>query len=190
MLPHAVFAAAFMYIVAMVTIRKAGDGDYAIVRDLYYAITDGMQASGVSNSWRHDIYPSQEFIRSAIASDTMYIGYEDDVPVSVMVINREYNEGYEKAAWPSGIPMSDAVMIHALGVLPEFSGRGIAGAMTRYAITEAKRMGAKVLRLDVIEDNKKAEHVYVSVGFVFAGAVKMFYEDTGWTPFRLFEHML
>lgn len=51
MLPHAVFAAAFMYIVAMVTIRKAGDGDYAIVRDLYYAITDGMQASGVSNSY-------------------------------------------------------------------------------------------------------------------------------------------
>ena len=120
----------------------------------------------------------------------MYIGYEDDVPVSVMVINREYNEGYEKAAWPSGIPMSDAVMIHALGVLPEFSGRGIAGAMTRYAITEAKRMGARVLRLDVIEDNKRAEHVYVSVGFIFAGAVKMFYEDTGWTPFRLFEHVL
>ena len=134
MLPHAVFAAAFMYIVAMVTIRKAGESDYAIVRDLYYAITDGMLASGVSNSWRHDIYPSQEFIRSAIASDTMYIGYEDDVPVSVMVINREYKEGYEKAAWPSGSPMSDAVMIHALGVLPEFSGRGIAGAMTRYAI--------------------------------------------------------
>lgn len=190
MLPHAVFAAAFLCIVAMVEIRKARNDDYSAVRGLYYAITDGMLASGISNSWKHDIYPSDEFIKSAIASDMLYIGYENSIPASVMVINREYNEGYENVVWPSGIPMSDAVMIHALGVLPEFSGRGIAGTMTRYAISEARMMGARVLRLDVIEDNKTAEHVYVSAGFVFAGAVSMFYEDTGWTPFRLFEYVL
>ena len=28
------------------------------------------------------------------------------------------------------------------------------------------------------------------VGFVYRGTVRMFYEDTGWTNYRLFEYVL
>jgi len=28
------------------------------------------------------------------------------------------------------------------------------------------------------------------VGFVYCGTVRMFYEDTGWTNYRLFEYVL
>ena len=174
----------------MVTIRKASDADYEDVRNLYYRITDGMLKMGLTNSWQHDIYPSQEFIRSAIASGTMYIGFLDDIPVSAMVLNRKSNEGYGNIVWPSGIPLDDSMVIHALGVHTDYSGRGIAGEMARFAIREARKLGARVLRLDVLEGNAIAEKVYVSAGFSYAGTSRMFYEDTGWVLFRLFECVL
>ena len=175
----------------MVSIRKASADDYIAVRNLYYRITDGMlERMGPAHSWQYDIYPSQEFLRSSIAADTLYIGFADGVPASAMVLNRECNEGYGRVVWPSGIPMDDAMVIHALGVHADYSGRGIAGEMVRYAIAEAGKLGARVLRLDVLEGNAAAEKVYASAGFSYAGTSRMFYANTGWMPFHLFECVL
>ena len=187
---HAFYCGSLSVLFFMMKIRKASDDDYEAVRNLYYRITDGMLQMGLTNSWQHDVYPSQEFIKGAIASGTLYIGFLEDIPVSAMVLNRECNDGYERVVWPSDIPMADAMVIHALGVHTDYCGRGIAGEMTRFAISEARHNGAHVLRLDVLEGNNAAEKVYVSAGFVYAGTVTMFYEDTGWVPFRLFECLL
>ena len=75
-------------------------------------------------------------------------------------------------------------------VLPAFTGRGIAKDMVRYAIAMARGKNAKALRLDVLEGNTPAERAYTALGFRYAGTMRMFYEDIGWTAFRLFEYIL
>ena len=52
----------------------------------------------------------------------------------------------------------------------------------------AEDMGLKALRLDVLEGNLPAERLYEKVGFQYAGSLNIFYEDTGWADFNLYEY--
>lgn len=45
-------------------------------------------------------------------------------------------------------------------------------------------------RLDVLGGNIPAEKAYTRMGFVYRGTINMFYEDTGWTGYRLFEYVV
>ena len=46
------------------------------------------------------------------------------------------------------------------------------------------------LRLDVLGGNVPAERLYTGQGFTYRGTVRMFYDDTGWTDYGLYEYLL
>lgn len=46
------------------------------------------------------------------------------------------------------------------------------------------------MRLDILGTNAGAERLYTGMGFRFVQARTLFYEDTGWTEYRLFEYPL
>jgi hypothetical protein len=48
----------------------------------------------------------------------------------------------------------------------------------------------KTIRLDVLDGNIPAENLYLGMGFQYLNKVQMYYEDTGWTAFRLYEYVL
>ena len=48
----------------------------------------------------------------------------------------------------------------------------------------------KAVRLDVLGACKAAERLYTGCGFRFVEAKEMFYEDTGWTEYKIFESNL
>ena len=50
--------------------------------------------------------------------------------------------------------------------------------------------GMKAIRLDVLEGNLPAEKLYQKVGFQYAGSLNIFYEDTGWADFNLYEYSI
>ena len=50
--------------------------------------------------------------------------------------------------------------------------------------------GKKAVRLDILGTNAGAERLYTGMGFRFVQARTLFYEDTGWTEYRLFEYPL
>lgn len=81
-------------------------------------------------------------------------------------------------------------VIHALGVLTTFQGKGIAGAMVKKAIEIAEETDQKAIKLDVLYGNLPAEKLYIKHGFKYVDTISMFYEDTGWTDFKLFEYVL
>ena len=62
--------------------------------------------------------------------------------------------------------------------------------MVRKVIESACENGIKAISLDVLDGNIPAERAYTKTGFVYCDTVKMFYEDTGWTQFKLFEYMV
>lgn len=81
-------------------------------------------------------------------------------------------------------------MIHVLGVHPAFANRGAAKQMVKKVIDTARENNVKTIRLDVLEGNIPAEKVYRKMGFRYVDTIPMFYEDTGWTDFRLFEYII
>lgn len=107
-----------------------------------------------------------------------------------MVCSQDCNEGYRKHRWKNAIPDREILVIHALGVRPDLSMRGIGRAMVRRAIELAGEKGMKAVRLDVLKGNLPAERLYAGAGFTHEGDLRMYYEDTGWTDFGLYQYLL
>ncbi|MEF2647863.1 MAG: hypothetical protein ACLRRN_03680 [Oscillospiraceae bacterium] len=53
-----------------------------------------------------------------------------------------------------------------------------------------RAQGCRALRLDVLGGNVPAERLYAVQGFARRGTVRMFYDDTGWTDYGLYEYLL
>ena len=174
----------------MLQIRAAAQNDYGNVRDFYYALIDAMKDADFKPGWEKDIYPTQEFLIRSIKNKELYIGEANQKLVSCMVVNHEYNEGYQKIRWSVRAADSELYVIHVLGVHPAFSGKGIAKQMVQQAIDTARNHHIKTIRLDVLGGNLPAERAYLKMGFVYVDTIQMFYEDTGWTAYKLFEYMI
>ena len=83
----------------------------------------------------------------------------------------------------------DAPIAHGELFLAELDGV-LAGCIVQYAIGTARAQGCRALRLDVLGGNVPAERLYTGQGFARRGTVRMFYADTGWTDYGLYEYLL
>jgi len=174
----------------MISIRRATEDDYTLIRDFYYELIDAMEDYQYKPGWKKDIYPSREMLTSAIAAGEMYVGFEAGRCAACMIANHAYNEAYEKIKWSVEAKGDEVFVIHALGVGTDYAGRGFAKEMARYVIALAKSHGAKTVRLDVLQGNLPAERAYESVGFRPLETISMYYADTGWTYFKAFEYII
>jgi ribosomal protein S18 acetylase RimI-like enzyme len=84
----------------------------------------------------------------------------------------------------------EVTVVHLLGVHPAATGRGFGREMVRAALTCAARQRQKAVRLDVIEGNLAAAKLYEKIGFRRVAILPMYYEDTGWRNFMLYEFAL
>lgn len=149
-----------------------------------------MRDSEFLPGWEVDIYPSPEFLRDSIHNGELYIGVVDGQIAASMVVNHEFNESYNSFQWPTEAEKYEITVIHALGVHSVYAGRGIAKKMVQKAISVARDNKQKVIRLDVLKGNLPAEKLYEREGFRKLHTLPMFYEDTGWTDYELFELVL
>lgn len=172
------------------TIRPARPDEYQAVRAFYHAIIDGMAASPFSPGWEKDIYPSPEDLRAALAEGALYLGELDGAPAAAMVVNHHSNPDYARANWSMDPGEDKVFVIHLLGVRPDLSGQGLAREMAQKALDLARTAGGRTVRLDVLGGNLPAERAYTAVGFRYVDTLTMYYEDTGWMEFRLFEYIL
>ena len=161
--------------------------EYPEVRRFYHSLIDAIQDAPYHPKWQKDIYPAPEDLRRAIDKGTLYIGRCGERIAGSMVVNHEYNEEYRHAAWPTVLDNSEFLVIHMLGVHSDFTGKGFAKQLVQYAIDLAVKTGKKALRLDVLKGNLPAIRLYESFGFCYVETMLMFYEDTGWMEFDLYE---
>ena len=172
------------------TITKAKPNQAETVRAFYHSMIDAMAGSTVYVGWKKDIYPAPEFLEDSIRRGELYTVLEEDQIVGAMVFNHEYNEGYRNFQWRTEADDSEIMVIHALGVHPNYAGKGYAKAMVQRAIDLARANGMKAIRLDVLEGNIPAENLYIGFGFQYMATLKMYYEDTGWTNYKLYEYVI
>lgn len=68
-----------------------------------------------------------------------------------------------------------------------FQGKGVGRIIVKNILDIARAEHKKAVRLDVLGACKAAERLYINCGFQFVEAKEMFYEDTGWTEYKMFE---
>lgn len=174
----------------MLDIIKAQEADFENVRAFYFSLIEEMADSPFLPGWEAEVYPTSEEIRHAIESGWLYMGMLDGQMAAGMVLNSAATDGYNQVKWIVDAQPEDAMVVHLLGVHPRFTSRGLAKEMTRAAVEIARQAGKKSVRLDVMKGNLPASRVYESVGFQHLETLPLFYEDTGWTDFLMYEYPL
>lgn len=170
--------------------RRAFPGEFYAVRAFYWGIIDAMEGSEYDPGWRRGVYPSDAGLTGALSRGELYLLLDGDVIAAAAIVNNEYNPGYEGVPWGVDAPPERVYMIHALGVGPGMQGRGVGGRAVDECLALSRSLGAACVRLDVLRGNAPAERLYLSRGFRFVEERAMYYEDTGWTQFRMFERAL
>lgn len=171
-------------------IISATEDQFQSVRSFYHSMIDALAGSTVYVGWKKDIYPAPEFLSEATKKGELYLVLVEGQIAGAMVFNHDYNEGYRAFRWQTEADDSEVMVIHALGVHPDYAGRGYAKALVQKAIDLAAEGGMKAIRLDVLEGNTPAEELYKGFGFQYMTTVPMFYEDTGWKNFMLYEYVI
>lgn len=174
----------------MISIRNAKKDEFEKIRLFYHSLIDAMRDAQYKPGWEKDVYPSDEYLSISIDKQELYVGMIEERMVSAMIVNHEGNESYHKANWTIEANSEEITVIHALGVHPDFSGKGIAKELVKKVIEMTKEANQKVIRLDVLGGNVPAERLYASMGFHYVDTIQMYYEDTGWTDFKLYEYPL
>lgn len=171
-------------------IFKATADQYQNVRGFYHRVIDGIAEMTYGAGWIKDVYPSPEFLRESIDNSELFIATEGEKIVAAMVLNHSGNESYREYSWPTAAADFEVTVIHALGVAPEKAGTGYGRKMVEFAIDTARLNRQKVIRLDVLKGNVPAERLYPGIGFRYLHTLPMYYADTGWTDFELYEYVL
>lgn len=174
----------------MLNIRLANVDEYENVRAFYHELIDDLVKEEFGAGWKKDIYPAPEFLQESIAAQELYLAEMDGQIISVMVVNHKYNEGYKEVKWSIDVADEELLVIHALGVSVKYAGRGIAKQMVQTVFDLAKENEIKTVRLDVLDGNLPALKCYTKMGFTYVDTLQMFYEDTGWTKYEVFEYIV
>lgn len=171
-------------------IVKAKPGDYQKIRAFYHSLIDALDGLEYSPAWKKDIYPAPEDLKEAVDQGWLYYAEENGRIMASMVLNHKYNDAYKNVTWNISAEPEKIMVIHMLGVHRDFTRHGVGKAMVRFALAFAKQTGMKTVRLDVWKGNLPAEKLYECSGFKYAATTPMFYEDTGWTDFELYEYQV
>ena len=174
----------------VVEFTKADINEFERIQRFYWNVIDDIHQNNVNNEnlgWERGVYPSDEFLRSSLQKGELYILAENDTLLACVILNSEWNEGYNGCPWSISCTSDEILVPHALAVNPSFQGKGIGKMVVRNIINLARAEHKKAVRLDVLSACKAAERLYVSCGFQFVEAKEMFYEDTGWTEYKMFK---
>lgn len=171
-------------------LRHAGTGEYKSVREFYWETIDLLQGRSDTVAWKKGIYPSDEFLKESIGRGELYVLEHDGAISASVILNSAPNDGYAGLPWSVECASDEVLIPHALAVHPVLHKKGLGGIVVKDVIEIAESLGKKTVRLDILEGNAAAERLYTGAGFQYVGAKNMYYEDTGWREFRMYELIL
>lgn len=170
--------------------QKASEADFCTIQKFYGDVIDNIHRYNVNNEnlgWEKGIYPSDDFIQSSLIKGELYTLTEKDTLFACVILNSEHNEGYDNCVWSITCDPDAVLTPHALAVNPKLQGNGIGKVVVENILNIARTEHKKAVRLDALSACKPAERLYISCGFKFVEAKEMYYEDTGWTEYKMFE---
>ena len=119
----------------MLAIRAARADEFEKVRGFYHRLIDMMEGLEFHPRWEKFVYPADDFLHGSIERGELYVGMLGEEIAAAMVINGEGADGYDSAPWSVSAARGEFSVIHTLGVMPAYHGRGLASATRRCAST-------------------------------------------------------
>lgn len=174
----------------MLQFQKAEESDFTRIQAFYWDVIEDIHKNNTQNKnlgWEKGVYPSDDFLRDSLAGGELYTLTEDSILYACVILNSECNKGYDGCSWSIICHPNEVITPHALAVNPRFQGKGIGKTVVEKIIELAKTEHKKAIRLDVLGACRSAEQLYRKCGFHFVETKNMYYEDTGWTEYKLFE---
>lgn len=174
------------------TFIQARPEDTAAVQQLYRTIIDHLGDTIDYPRWHQVGHPGPELIATWITAGELYTVRDgaDNKILGAVVLNHDTADGYRHAAWAIDAPPEQVVVVHALGVLPERAGQGIARFILDATVDLARQQGMRAIRLDVYVDNTPALRLYTGYGFTDLGCHRLDYGTYDLTDFHLCELVL
>ena len=140
--------------------------------------------------WVYGKHPTDEALRSFIENGEMYLLADGGTVAGMVAIVMHQGTDYEDIPWTEKLENDQVATLHLLAVCPEYRGRSLGNTILELAGELAKQHGKKAVRLDVLESNLPAQHLYEKNGFIYRGKEHWYAENTGWTDFLLYEKPL
>ncbi len=174
-------------------LQKADEHDFPAIQRFYWDVIEDIHKNNRNNEnlgWKKGVYPSDDFLRGSIRNEELYTLTEAGALSACVILNSACNEGYMGCPWSIVCAPDEVLIPHALAVAPSAQGKGVGRTVVEGILELARTEHKKAVRLDVLGACKAAERLYTRCGFRFVAAKKMYYEDTGWTEYKLFERNL
>lgn len=175
------------------TFEQAHEADFAAIQRFYWDVIDDIHKNNVRGEtlgWEKGVYPSDAFLRGSLKAGELYTLTYGGTLCACVVLNSACNEGYHGCPWSIDCAPDEVLIPHALAVRPALQGQGVGAIVVEGILALARAAHKRTVRLDVLGACRAAERLYVRCGFRFVAAKDMFYEDTGWTEYRMFELVL
>ncbi len=172
-------------------IRSAYEEDFSELLSFYNRMCNVLGEQDFLPEGDKGGFPSEAMIQESIAMKAQFVGIEDDKIVAAYIIDHKCDSAYDSVQWQVNVKKEEVMILHALRVLPEYTGRGYSKQLVRHAIQTSKETGQKAIRLDCIEGNDIPQKMYQSLGFQYIDSVRITYPDIG-VPrnFLLYEILL
>lgn len=142
-------------------IRKAELKDIDDIDKLYKDAVARMEEQGI-DQW-DGLYPTREIMEEDIRKDEMYLYGDSNKIYSVFVLNREYDDEYNKACW--NYPCSNFIVLHRLCVNVEVQNKGIGTGTMKFIESMVLKENVTSIRLDAFSENPYSCRMYEKVGY-------------------------
>ena len=169
--------------------KKANLEDFHRIKQFYWDLIDEMSDQNDKIGWKKGIYPTDSFLQESLDRGELFVLEEGGGLCASVILNSACNEGYAGVTWSIECGENEILVPHALAVSPSRQGKGI-GRYFMEEILKLAKTEKKKVRLDILGTNTAAERLYTGCGFRFVQAKDMFYEDTGWTEYKMYERVL
>ncbi len=170
-------------------VRQARVDEFDQVMDFYTKMIDEMRDTDFDVCWEHGVHPSPAFLRASVDAGEAYVGLVDGRGRCGRGPRAAHRVGHgaerrrrcrlRTRSWHVTAAPDEVLVVHVLGTLPAYHGRGFARAMVEACIDVARAAGKRAVRLDTFTTNVRAQSLYESCGFVNCGVCEGFYDLLG-----------
>ena len=172
--------------------RQAVSGDMVAAQAAYRLIIDHLALTVDFPHWHTENHPAPEEVESWVQNGQLYLAIHEasEKIAGVVVLNHDAPDAYDEASWAVDANPAEVLVVHALGVVPDFLRQGVARFLVDASLEVARQQACRAVRLDTYVENIPARELYAHYGFTDLGIHTLHYEGTSLNQFHLFEHVL
>lgn len=163
-------------------IRKATMNDLGSIMEILQKII--IEMHGYNNFQWDENYPQAKNFAADIENGDLFVSERENKIAGFICINRDEPIEYKGLKWSLA---EKALVIHRMGVSPDYRKAGIGAELVGLADELAKSIGVKYLKTDTYSLNTKAQGLFQKCGYIFVGEMSFLGKDK---PFYCYEKLL